>query len=107
MAVRPRPDRGPPTTRGAKCPACGSNGTLEGDDGSECPSITTYDLEDGSPGRGRARLEVPVARFCCETCHLVLEDYELISKPACPTTFEFIDDNPEWPEEEEPEYGND
>lgn len=49
---------------------------------------------------------MPVMRFCCETCHLVLGDYKLIAQAGLPDTFEFFDDNPEWPDEE-PDYGYD
>jgi hypothetical protein len=63
---------------------------------SNCPSstTTTYDLEDGSPIGAEARLEVPVMHFCCETCHLVLDDYELITQAGLPDSFEFVDENP-------------
>ncbi|HUZ51689.1 MAG TPA: hypothetical protein VMU94_04080 [Streptosporangiaceae bacterium] len=90
-----------------ECPACGEDGTVEGEGGEQVSFEYHYDLEDGSPVGAEARLEVPVARFCCETCHLVLEDYELITQAGLPDSFEFIDENPEWPEEEEPDYGND
>jgi hypothetical protein len=89
-----------------ECPACGEDGTVEGEDGEQVSFEYHYDLEDGSPVGAEARLEVPVYRFCCETCHLVLDDYELIAQAGLPDSFEFIDDNPEWPEDE-PDYGND
>jgi hypothetical protein len=89
-----------------ECPACGHDGVVEGDEGEQISFEYQYDLEDGSPIGAEARLEVPVMRFCCETCHLVLDDYELIRRAGLPDSFDFIDNNPEWPEEE-PDYGND
>lgn len=64
-----------------------------------------YDREDPGPVEARAVLNVPAEHFSCETCHLVLE-YELLEQAGLPDSFEFIDDNPEWPEDE-PDYGND
>lgn len=89
------------------CPACGEEGTLEGDDGSDMLSFEyIYDQEDGSPVGATARINVPADYFSCPTCHLVLDAYELIEQAGLPDSFEFIDDNPEWPEQE-PDYGND
>jgi rubredoxin len=85
------------------CPACGSTGTLEGDDDSD----TSYQYEPGDdeydPGTTWAEITVPADYFSCPTCHLVLDRYELIEQADLPTTFEVIDDEPP----EEPEYGND
>ena len=102
----PTCSRNCPATRTQECPACGNDGVVEGDDGEQQSFEYLYDREDGSPIGAEARLEVPVVRFCCETCHLVLDDYELIKQAGLPDSFEFVDNNPEWPEEE-PEYGND
>jgi hypothetical protein len=90
-----------------ECPACGKAGTLEGGDGSDVVSFEyVYDQEDGSPMGAQARINVPAEYFGCPTCHLVLDNYELIEQAGLPDSFEFIDENPEWPEGE-PDYGND
>ena len=89
-----------------ECPACGADGIVEGEDEKQVSFEYRYDLEDGSPVGAEARFEVPVSRFCCETCHLVLDDYEL-TQAGLPDSFEFVDMNAPWPELEEPEYGND
>lgn len=87
----------------AICPACGSTGTLEGDDGSD--RSYNYEVEDDGcdPGWAWATITVPADYFSCPACHLVLDSYELIEQADLPTTFDAIDDNPP----EEPEYGND
>lgn len=91
---------------GAECPACGETGTIAGDEGSDMVSFEyVYDREDPGPVGARAVLNVPTEHLSCETCHLVLE-YELLEQAGLPDSFEFIDDNPEWPEDE-PDYGND
>lgn len=90
----------------AECPACGGTGTIAGDEGGDMVSFEyVYDREDPGPVGARAVLNVPAEHFSCETCHLVLE-YELLEQVGLPDSFEFIDDNPEWPEDE-PDYGND
>jgi hypothetical protein len=89
-----------------ECPACEEDGILEGDGGEQLSFEYQYDLEDGYPVGAEALLSVPVMRFCCETCHLVLDDYEMITQAGLPDSFEFIDEDPEWPEDE-PDYGND
>lgn len=90
-----------------ECPACGEDGTLEGDDGSDVQSFEyNYDREDGSPVGATAQINVPAEYFSCPTCHLVLDTYELIGQADLPDSFEFIDNDPDWPEEE-PDYGND
>jgi hypothetical protein len=87
----------------AICPACGSTGTLEGDDGSD--RSHNYEVEDDGcdPGWAWVTITVPADYFSCPACHLVLDSYELIEQADLPTTFDVIDDNPP----EEPEYGND
>ena len=75
-----------------ECPACGDDGIVEGDRGEQLSFEYHYDLEDGSPIGAEARLEVPVID-CNETCHLVLDDYELIAQAGLPDSFEFIDED--------------
>ena len=89
-----------------ECPACGGDGVVEGDEGEQLSFEYHYDLEDGSPIGAEARLEVPVMRSCCEICHLVLDDYELIKQAGLPDSFEFVDNDPEWPRKK-PVPGND
>jgi hypothetical protein len=89
-----------------ECPACGDEGTLEGDDGEQVSFEYSYDREDGSPVGATARIDVVASYFSCPTCHLVLDDYELIEQAGLPDSFEFLDTDPEWPEME-PDYGND
>ncbi len=86
------------------CPACGGEGTLEGDDGSDMSY--EYDYGDGEYDLGSAwaKITVPADYFSCSTCHLILGGYELIEQANLPGTFEVIDDDPQLPE---PEYGND
>jgi hypothetical protein len=101
----PEPTADHPYYAAAKCPACGQMGHLEGSEGSDVESFEyVYDLEDGSPVGALARINVPAEYFGCSTCHLVLDDYELIEQAGLPDSFEFVDENPEWPE---PDYGND
>jgi len=87
----------------AVCPACGSTGSLEGEDSSD----RSYNYEPGydeyDPVSAWATITVPADYFSCPTCHLVLDRYELIEQADLPTTFDVIDDNPP----EEPDYGND
>jgi hypothetical protein len=90
----------------AECPACREEGILEGDDGERLSFEQSYDQEEGSPVGATARIDVPVWYFSCETCHLVLDEYELIGQAGLPDSFEFLDTNPEWPKKE-PDYGND
>jgi len=85
------------------CPACGGSGTLEGDDGSNAVYEVDWG-EDGEPMGAVATLTVPAEYFSCSTCHLVLDNFELLLQADLPNDFEFVDEDPEWPE---PEYGND
>jgi hypothetical protein len=87
----------------ASCPACGSTGTLEGEDSSDMSYIYEPTDDQHDPFDVWATVTVPADTFSCPTCHLVLDSYELIEQAGLPTTFEAIDDNPP----EEPEYGND
>jgi hypothetical protein len=66
----------------------------------------TGDPEDGSPVGATALIAVHAEYFSCPTCHLVLDDFELIVQAGLPDSFVFVDEDPEWPDEE-PEYGND
>lgn len=88
----------------SECPACGAQGLLEGDDGSNVtyewePSTDEYDS-----GYGWATIDVPADYFSCPTCHLVLDGYELVVQAGLPDGFEVVDEDPSLPE---PDYGND
>lgn len=81
------------------CPACGSAGTLEGDDSSDM----TYDYDEDDPGSRWATATVPGDHFSCSTCHLVLDGYELIVQADLPSAFTVFDEDPP----PDFEYGND
>jgi hypothetical protein len=85
------------------CPACGGEGTLEGDDDSDMSHEYDYD-DNGDVRSAWARITVPSDYFSCSACHLVLDGYQFIEQANLPETFEVIDDDPKLPE---PDYGND
>lgn len=89
----------------ATCPACGSTGNLEGDDGSDMSYQYELGDDEYDPGATWAEITVPTEYFSCPTCHLVLDRYELVEQAGLPSTFVAIDDNPDPPDE--PDYGND
>jgi hypothetical protein len=83
------------------CPACGGEGTLEGDEYTDAE----YQYEDDDPEWPPtvwATLTIPSSYFSCPRCHLVL-DYDLLAQADVAETFEVVDDDP--PVEQE--YGND
>ena len=81
------------------CPACGSAGTLEGEDSTD----VTYEYDEDDPGSRWATISVPADHFSCSTCHLVLDRYELIEQADLPGAFAVVDEDPA----PEYEYGND
>jgi hypothetical protein len=85
------------------CPACGDNGVLEGDDGSNVEIQYQVNLEDPESPEVYAIVHVPADFFSCGTCHLVLDRYELIAQAGLPEVFDVIDDE----RLEGPGYGND
>lgn len=87
----------------ADCPACGSwEGLLEGDEVIESEmrteQISEMDFE------AWVELEVAADYFSCDTCHLVLDSFELLDTVGLPTKIEAIGEPGDfW----EPDYGND
>ncbi|WP_198588429.1 hypothetical protein [Geodermatophilus chilensis] len=87
----------------ATCPACGSPGTLEGEDvlshewaGEETPG-GDYDVW--------VNLTVGSDYFGCSTCHLVLDGYEQVQAAGLPEAFPDVGNPAEYAELSE--YGND
>ncbi len=85
------------------CPACQSEGILEGEE------VTNTQVERHQISEDDfellVKLTVDADYFSCQTCQLVLDGYELIERAGLPTTF-FVEGD----EEDlysEPEYGND
>lgn len=85
-----------------ECPACGNMGWLEGD------YIVESDprYEQSGPDDYDAWVDLTVATdyFGCETCHLILDSYELIDKAGLPLDFADTGDLADY---YEPDYGND
>lgn len=82
-----------------KCPACGAEGVLEGDEFVEAEYEYEYDHDYVS---ATATLTIPSSYFSCSRCQLVL-DYDLLDQAELPETFHVIDEDPPM----EQEYGND
>ncbi|MEV4003002.1 hypothetical protein [Actinomadura sp. NPDC049753] len=93
------------------CPACGSEGILEGEDventqifhGSSYyappEEIDEYNVDV------TVELTIGADHFSCPNCQLVLDSYELINQAGIATSFE-VEGNPE-DYFQEPDYGND
>lgn len=87
---------------GQTCPACGALGLLEGEDVDDANPHHEQVSEDAY--ESWMDLTVGSAYFSCDTCHLVLDSYELVEAAELPPTFEATGDIGDfW----EPEYGND
>lgn len=84
---------------GERCPACGAEGVLEGDEFVDADYDYEYDNDYVSV---TATLTVPSSYFSCSRCQLVL-DYDLLDQAELPETFQVFDDDPPM----EQEYGND
>ena len=87
-----------------ECPACGSpDGVLEGDD--VLHSETRWEQISESDYDATVTLIVGMSYFSCDTCHLVLDGFELLGAAGLDDTIE-AEGDPEdaW---EEPDYGND
>lgn len=86
----------------ADCPACGDEGSLEGEDYGDVEIIHPDDPEDmwTSPTE---RLQVYAVYFGCPNCHLVLDRLEFLEQAGVPTTFTIEQDY----EPDEYDYGND
>ncbi|WP_084219276.1 hypothetical protein [Spirillospora albida] len=95
----------------ALCPACGSEGVLEGEDVENTQIFHESGFYSSSGGINEDITDVTVELtigsdyFSCPTCQLVLDSWELINHAGLPTSFE-TEGNPE-DYFQEPEYGND
>ena len=85
------------------CPACQSDGLLEGEEVTDTDVEWDRISEDGF--EPLVTLTVNADYFSCQTCQLVLDGYELIERAGLPATF-FVDGD-EGDLRLEPEYGND
>jgi hypothetical protein len=85
------------------CPACQSEGLLEGEE------VTNTQVErhqiDEDDFELIVTLTVDADYFSCQTCQLVLDGYELIERAGLPITF--LVEGDEGDLYSEPEYGND
>lgn len=89
----------------ADCPACSSNGQLEGEETIErrVEGGSSYDEDEGYWDDRTLWLVIGTDRFECPTCHLVLDDYELVLAAGLPDSFEVVGDLDDY---YEPEYNN-
>lgn len=87
------------------CPACGQEGTLEGEYVNDTRVDGYHDPHTGeSESWGEA--DINPEYFSCENCQLVLDQYELIELSNLPDEFT-VPMDPEMIAEQEGEYGND
>lgn len=84
------------------CPACGHDGTLEGDDVQN--SEIKYEQVGAEDFDAWAELSIGADYFSCSRCRLVLDGYELLEAAGVSLTFEATGDASEYMEAE---YGND
>jgi hypothetical protein len=86
----------------ADCPACGEEGSLEGEDYGDVEIEYPEDPEDmwTSPTE---HLQIYALYFGCSNCHLVLDRLEFLEEAGVPTTFTIERDY----EPDDYEYGND
>jgi hypothetical protein len=86
----------------ARCPACGTQGQLEGSE------VSSYDVKVEQVGEEDydqwVELTVDSDYFSCSNCRLVLDGYELIDTAGLPSTFGAVGDDSDYAEDE---YGND
>jgi len=85
------------------CPACGEDGTLEGDT-VESSEMHYYQVGGADDWDACVDLTVLSDRFSCLTCRLVLDDAELIEAAHLRTEFSDEGDPADF---YEPDYGND
>jgi len=91
------------------CPACGSEGVLEGEEEIAREPERTVDSGEGAYEYDldypTFTLTVAADYFSCPHCHLVLNGYEFVEQAGLPSTFdvEGVEDR----DYVEPEYGND
>jgi len=87
----------------ATCPACQSDGILEGDDVSDTEVKHEQISEDVA--EASVTLTIEADYFSCPTCQLVLEGPQLVRQAGLPTTFSVAGDMADL--YQEAEYGND
>ncbi|RDV11009.1 hypothetical protein DXK94_07560 [Arthrobacter sp. RT-1] len=87
------------------CPACGNEGTLEGDYISET-RLEGYDDPHMSESDSWGVADINSEYFSCESCQLILDTYELIELSELPDEFT-VPMDPELVAEHEGQYGND
>lgn len=83
------------------CPACGDQGTLEGDDTLDSPR-PHYERVTEDDWSSWMEATVGASYFSCPSCRLVLDGYEFLEAAQLPTEFEV-----EVEDYVEPDYGND
>ncbi|WP_316779942.1 hypothetical protein [Streptomyces sasae] len=96
------------------CPACESDGLLEGDDVANVeinhPPIRGYGLDEEYDSHYlddvSVTLTIAADHFSCPGCQLVLNSYDLINQAGLDTEFDVEGDVDEYVGQE-PEYGND
>ena len=88
----------------AKCPACGENGIIEGDNIEDAERREGTHFNDHEPW---VALTITTEYFSCETCHLVLDDWELLAEAGLELSFETTGDYDDYAGLVGPEYGND
>jgi hypothetical protein len=89
----------------AGCPACGTSGTLEGQDYTNIEyEYVPWGDEEFEGVDVIATLTIAADYFSCSNCHLVLDGYELIAQADLATSFQVVDESGDYTE---PEYGND
>lgn len=69
----------------AICPACQSDGNLEGDDVSD--TNVTHEQISEDVAEGSVTLTIEADYFSCPTCQLVLDGPQLVRQAGLPTTF--------------------
>ncbi|MFG1709778.1 hypothetical protein ACFLIM_42040 [Nonomuraea sp. M3C6] len=86
----------------AACPACGSMGTIEGEDITD--TETTYEQYSEEDFDVLVTHTIGAEYFSCSVCHLVLDSYELLDQAGVDDSFT-VDGDPS--DAYEGDYGND
>ena len=87
----------------ATCPACGNEGTLEGEQ--VLQQEMNYDQVSEDEYDAILDLTVAADYFSCPTCHLVLNNYEFLVEAGLPDDFAAVGDPADYADYGE--YGND
>lgn len=97
-----------PYTESRECPACGSDGRVGGEEVVEShieyPPSHIGDPYDPFYDPRSITLEIAPDEFRCPTCHLVLDELELLEEAGLDAVFEAEGDPEDFPDE--PEYEN-